>query len=188
MQPNATTQASAGPTRFPDPLHRQQLAAGLEEHLLALNAYCDQEPPPPLAYQLNEFIAALGEYDQATEQLLTDYQHALEHAERPVAQPVPTLEQAILAKLSPAELLAHREKDPVYRLGYVRGHRQAEQHYQRLVSLYAQYALIVPPATYTPSPVVAQAQRFVAARLMMGPRYPLPVRKSLFFSTPHAQS
>jgi len=175
-------------TTFPDEVERNQLAAQLEEHLEALNAYCDQEPPPERAYQINEFIAALGQYDQATERLLSNYRQALEKAERPAPQPVPTLEQAILAKLSPEELLAHREADPVYRLGFMRGQRQTEQKYERLVSLYAQYALIVPPASYTPSPLVARVQRFTAAHLMTGARFPLPIRKSLFFSTPHAQS
>lgn len=178
MQP--TTQPA---TRLPDELGRNQLATELEQHLLALNAYCDQEPTPPLAYQLNEFIAALGEYDQATERLLSAYRRALEHAERP-APNTPTLEQALIAKMSPADLLAYREADPIYRLGFARGKYQTEQKYERLVSLYAQYAIIVPPADYKPSPVAAQAQRLIQSHLMTGPRFPLPVRKSLFFSTP----
>jgi hypothetical protein len=177
MQPTTNTGA-----RFPDEAERIQLATDLEMLLGALNDYCDQEPTPPLAYQLNEFIAALGQYDQATEQLLNTYRRALEHAERP-APPTPTLEQALIARMSPADLLAYREADPIYRLGFARGKHQTEQKYERLVSLYAQYALIVPPLDYKPSPVVAQAQRVVQTHLMTGPRFPLPVRKSLFFST-----
>lgn len=178
------------PSRFPDEVELTELAAELESCLGPLAEYCDtQEAAPTLSeadrqhlYQLTEFISAVGRYDQAAERLLAAYRHALEYAERPT-QSVPTLEQAILTQLSPADLLAYREKDPVYRLGYVRGYRKAEQQYERLTSLYAQYALIVPPASYTPSPLVAQVQRFVGSRLMSGPRIPLEIRKSLFFNT-----
>jgi hypothetical protein len=167
---------------MPDEAERLALAAELETHIDALNEYCDQVPPPERAEHINEFIAVFGEYDQATERLLSYYRRALEHAHRSVA--VPTLEQAILAKMSPAELLAHREKDPVYRLGYGRGYCAAQQQYERLSSLYAQYAIIVPPASYTPSPLVARVQRFLSTRLMTGQRLPIEARKSLFFNTP----
>ncbi|MGI4863718.1 MAG: hypothetical protein ACRYFZ_07310 [Janthinobacterium lividum] len=182
MQPTTTPEAHTPRPALPDEAERQALAAELEIHIDALNEYCDQDPQPERAQQINELIALFGQYDQATEQLLSGYRYALEHAQRPVI--VPNLEQAILAKMSPADLLAYRQADPVYRLGYARGYRVAEQKYERLSSLYAQYALIVPPAGYTPSPLVAQVQRFVATRLMTGPRFPLEVRKSLFFSTP----
>ncbi|MGI4862617.1 MAG: hypothetical protein ACRYFZ_01750 [Janthinobacterium lividum] len=182
MQPTTTPEAHATRPALPDEAERQALAAELEIHIDALNEYCDQDPQPERAQQINELIALFGQYDQATEQVLDNYRHALEHAQRPVV--VPTLEQAILAKLSPADLLAHRQADPVYRLGWARSYRVAEQKYERLSSLYAQYAIIVPPAGYTPSPLVAQVQRFVATRLMVGPRFPLAVRKSLFFNTP----
>lgn len=177
------------PSRLPDEVELTELAAELESCLGPLAEYCDQQEAAPTLseidrqhlYQLTEFISAVGRYDQAAERLLSAYRHALEHAERPT-QPVPTLEQAILAQLSPADLLAYREKDPVYRLGYVRGYRKAEQKYERLTSLYAQYTLIVPPASYTPSPLITSVQRVLATRLMTGPRLPLPVRKSLFFN------
>lgn len=181
MEPTTTGADTTRPD-MPDEAERQALAAELELHIEALNEYCDQVPQPERALQINEFIALVGQYDQVTEQLLSNYRRALEHAHRPVV--VPTLEQAILAKMSPAELLAHRETSPVYRLGYVRGYRQAEQKYERLSSLYAQYAIIVPPANYTPSPLVARVQRFLSTRLMTGQRLPIEARKSLFFSTP----
>lgn len=152
MQLNPEAGAETSQFVFPDEVERQALAADLEMLLESLNEYCDQKPQPPLAYQLNEFIAALGHYDQVTEQLLNSYRQALARAERPNPQPIPTLEQAIIGKMSPPELLAYREKDPVYRLGYVRGYRKAEQKYERLVSLYAQHAIIVPPAHYKPAP------------------------------------
>lgn len=181
--PQKTQEANATRPPLPDEAERIALAAGLVQHLETLNEYCDQEPAQPMAYEINEFIAAIGEYDQATERLLAAYRYALEHAQRPAV--VPTLEQAILTKMSPAELLAHREADPVYRLGFARGQHHGEQKYQRLVSLYAQYAIIVPPANYTPSPLVARVQRYLSTRLMTGPRLPLETRKSLFFNTPN---
>lgn len=62
--------------------------------------------------------------------------------------------------LTPGQLLAHREASPLYRLGYVRGYQRgyglSEQRHERLVSLYAQYAILVPPPGYTPSPLVAR--------------------------------
>jgi hypothetical protein len=187
MHPDSTLDPTI---RFPNEVELTELADELESCLSPLAEYCDQQEATPTLseadrqhlYQLTEFISAVGRYDQAAERLLSSYRHALEHAERPTTQPVPTLEQAILVKMSPADLLAYREKDPVYRLGFMRGQRQAEQKYERLTSLYAQYAIIVPPASYTPSPLVAQVQRLLATRLMTGPRLPLPVRKSLFFS------
>src|SRR5205823_3698786 len=107
MQPN--TEASAEPDylAFPDEVQRQTLAADLEVLIDSLNDYCDQGPQQPIAHLLSEFITALGQYDQATEQLLTSYRKALEHAQRPAPQPVPTLEQSIIAKMSPADLLAY---------------------------------------------------------------------------------
>jgi len=181
MQPTTTGAPTTRPD-MPDEAERLALAAELEMHIDALNAYCDQDPQPERAQQINELIALFGQYDQTTEQLLSHYRRALEHAQRPVV--VPTLEQAILNQMSPADLLAHREKDPVYRLGYARGYHKAQQQYERLSSLYAQYAIIVPPASYTPSPLVAQVQRFLSTRLMTGQRLPIEARKSLFFSTP----
>jgi len=190
MHPDTATPDA--PSRFPDEVELTELAAELESCLGPLADYCDQqEAAPSLSdadrrhlYQLTEFISAVGRYDQAAERLRSAYRHALEHAERPTTQPVPTLEQAILAQLSPADLLAYRERDPVYRLGYARGYHKAEQQYERLSSLYAQYAIIVPPASYTPSPLVANVQRFLSTRLMSGPRLPIELRKSLFFNTP----
>jgi hypothetical protein len=84
--------------------------------------------------------------------------------------------------LTPDQLLAHREADPVYRLGYVRGYRRGlalgQQQNDRLLSLYAQYAILVPPPTYQPSAVILRAQRALdenSDRL----RLPLEARQDL---------
>lgn len=184
------------PNRFPDEVERLELAAELECYLNPLAARCDElEAAPALSAadqllhdQLTGLLGALYRYDQATDSLLVDYRHALERAERPAEQPTPTLEAALLAKLSPADLLAYREADPVYRLGYVRGHKKGsadmEAKYQHLSSLYAQHALLVPPLSYKPSPVIARVKAWLAARLMNGHRLPLATRQLLFNQTP----
>lgn len=184
------------PARFPDEAERLGLASELECYLNPLAARCDAlEAAPSLSEgdallldQLNEFISAIGRYDAATDQLLASYRHALEQAEKPTPEPVPTLEQALLAQMSPADLLAYREADPIYRLGYVRGQRQGqadtEAKYERLVRLYAQHAIIVPPLTYKPTPLVAQLKNYLGRLLMSGPRLPLATRQLLFNQTP----
>lgn len=185
---------SPPPPRFPDEVERLEAAEELEHCLRPLTARCDELVAAPtlpadearLLYQLTEFIAAVGRYDAASDRLLDAYRHALEHAERP--QPVPTLEQALLAQLSPAELLAHREADPVYRLGYVQGHRKGladtAAKYERVTSLYAQHAVLVPPPTYQPSPLIARLKKWVATRLMTGPLLPVATRRLLLNHTP----
>ncbi|MGI4867826.1 MAG: hypothetical protein ACRYFZ_28170 [Janthinobacterium lividum] len=168
MQPDNTPEA--GLTRSPlstptiAETQRQELASQLESYLHPVSEYCDRSEADDNqsltdfthTHQLREFIAAVGRYDLATEQLLTHYREALAYAQQQATQQVPSLERAILCQLNPADLLAHREADPVYRLGYVRGYHKAQQHYERVVSLYAQYAILVPPPGYTHSPLVAR--------------------------------
>lgn len=87
-------------------------------------------------------------------------------------------EQAVLASLppapvdvcglTPAQLLAYREADPVYKLGWVRGHKagvaQAQRRTAPVLTAYAQYATLpaptaAPPATYTD--LVQRVRRFL---------------------------
>ncbi|MGI4871470.1 MAG: hypothetical protein ACRYFX_09865 [Janthinobacterium lividum] len=192
MQPATATT----PNRFPDEVERTELATELEYHLNPLAARLDVLEAAPalneadalLLGQLTAFIAAVGRYDEATERLLTGYRHALEHAERPTAATVPTLEQALAAQQTPAERQAYWETQPAYRLGFVRGHRKGtadtEAKYERLTSLYAQHALIVPPLSYTPSPLLARLKAYLGRLLMHGPRLPLPTRQLLLSQTP----
>jgi hypothetical protein len=94
--------------------------------------------------------------------------------------------------MSPAQVLSHRRADPVYRLGFNRGHRQgaaeAEARYERLSSLYAQHALIVPPLSYQPTPLVARLKKYLGRLLMAGPKLPLTTRQLLFNQTPATTS
>ena len=71
--------------------------------------------------------------------------------------------------LSPAQLLAYREADPVYRLGWVRGHKvgvaQAQRSTAPVLTAYAQHALL-PAPTAAPSEaytnLVQGVRRFLA--------------------------
>lgn len=87
-----------------------------------------------------------------------------------------------VSSLTPAQLLAERERDPVYRLGYVRGYRRGltlgQQQNDRLLSMYAQYAILVPPPSYRPSPVILSAQRILDATAWRT-KYPLEARQDL---------
>ncbi|MGI4867484.1 MAG: hypothetical protein ACRYFZ_26430 [Janthinobacterium lividum] len=117
---------------------RQQLA-----HLQA------QPVPAGSPLDLSGLLAALGEYEQAV------------LASLPLA-PVDLLH------LTPAELRAYREADPVYRLGWVRGHKagvaQGQRAAEPALRLYAQQAAL--PAPPTPGPdhaaLVAQVRRCLA--------------------------
>lgn len=197
MQPVTTPEPT---NRFPDEVERTELAAELEACLGPLSEFCDGLEAAPalnaadtrLLHQLSQFINAVGRYDEATERLLASYRHALEHAERPGPAPVPTLEQALAAQQTPAERQAYWEAQPAYRLGFVRGERHGygkgqadtEAKYERLTSLYAQHALLVPPLSYQPSPLVAHVKRYLGRLLMHGSRLPLGTRQLLFNHTP----
>jgi hypothetical protein len=84
--------------------------------------------------------------------------------------------QPDIYQMSGAELLAYREADPVYRLGWVRGHEaglaQASQAPEAALRLYAQHAkLPEPPDT---NRFIEGVHRFLA---QLGTRYgkgPLP--------------
>lgn len=193
------TNPPANPARFPDEVERLGLADEVENCLAPLSARCDDleaaaslsQDDAHLLYQLTEFIRAVGRYDEATDRLLASYRLALEHAERPAAQ-VPSLEDAIRQQMSPAQLLAHREADPIYRLGFERGRRkgtaEAKAKYERLVGFYAQHAIIVPPLSYQPSPLLARLKKYLGTLLMAGPKLPLPTRQLLFNQSPSSTS
>lgn len=95
-------------------------------------------------------------YGTATMAHVTDLQNLLSAVEQ--------YEQAALASLPPApvpvgtltatELRAYREADPVYRLGWVRGHKAGTAQAQRatapVLTAYAQHAAL--PAPTAPAP------------------------------------
>ena len=109
----------------------------LRQVLLRLDHYARQQvqrldpaaryAPAVLAHvkDLEALLAGVEQYEQA----------ALASLPSP---PVP------VGTLTPAELLAHRQADPVYRLGYVRGYQQGQRQGHRAAEpalyLYAQHA------------------------------------------------
>ena len=169
MKPTTTTEASAGlpPSPLTTPViaeqTRTQLGKALENHLAALVDYCDrQEADDNLSqadfthtYELRQTIAALLAYDDHTEQLLTRYREALAYAQQQQAVRVPTLEFALLCLLTPEELLAYRQADPVYQLGWARSYRSTKAKYEQVVGLYAEHATLPDSPTYTPPPLAA---------------------------------
>jgi hypothetical protein len=96
--------------------------------------------------ELETAFRAIADYDNAVEEL--------------VAIHLPRQKQA-----EAQEVLAEREADPVYRLGYVRGYRRgmsvSQEAHERVLSLYARHAILIPPPGYTPSPLVTRMQRFL---------------------------
>lgn len=213
MQPlpsfsEASAQAAASPLATPAGTEAQRTALGqqLEAYLAPLVAYCDQQATDDNldqqafrhGYAIREAIAALLRYDEKTEELLTRYRTALAVAQPLAVAQVPSLEQALTPNPTAAQLLAEREADPLYRLGYTRGRRrgtaETEARYEHLVSLYAQYATLVPPAGYSPSPLTTRLTTLLASPAMQQrAALPLDTRRVLgSFSSddlrPHAQS
>lgn len=113
---------------------RQQLA-----HLQA------QPTPAGRQLDLSGLLTALGEYEQA------------------VLACLPPAPLDVLS-LTPEQLHAYREADPVYRLGWVRGHKagvaQAQQASASALRLYAQYAALPEPTDLTT--LVRQVRRCLA--------------------------
>jgi hypothetical protein len=118
---------------------RQQLA-----HLQA------QPAPTGSPLDLSGLLTALGEYEQA------------------VLACLPPAHIDLLS-LAPEQLHAYREADPVYRLGWVRGHKagvaQGQRAAEPALRLYAQQAAL--PAPPSPGPdhaaLVAQVRRCLAS-------------------------
>jgi hypothetical protein len=206
--PEASAQAAASPLATPAGTEAQRTALGqqLEVYLAPLVAFCDQQLTDDNLDQqafrhghaIREAIAALLRYDEKTEELLTRYRTALAVAQPLAAAQVPSLEQVLTPSPTAAQLLAEREADPVYGLGFVRGHRrgtaETQARYEHLVSLYAQYALLVPAASYTASPLATRLTTLLASPAMQQrAALPLATRRALGNFTsddtrPHAQS
>lgn len=79
---------------------------------------------------------------------------AVEHYEQAALASLPPAAVPV-GTLTPAQLRAYREADPVYRLGWVRGHGAGVAQGQRaaapVLSLYAQHAAL-PAPTASPAP------------------------------------
>ncbi|MDO7886004.1 hypothetical protein [Hymenobacter cheonanensis] len=99
----------------------------------------------PQAPALGGLLKALGQYEQAVRACL------------------PPVDIDIL-RLTPAQLLAYREADPLYRLGWVRGHKaglaQGQQATAPVLNLYARHAALPPPPD--PTALIEQVRRIVA--------------------------
>jgi hypothetical protein len=71
--------------------------------------------------------------------------------------------QADIYQMSSRELIAFRETDPVYRLGWIRGHKagvaQAERAPEQALRLYAQHAALPEPPDF--STLVQSVRRFL---------------------------
>jgi hypothetical protein len=97
-------------------------------------------------------------------------------------------EQAVLACLppdpaellsfTPEQLLTYRETQPLYQLGWVRGHKagltQAQRTSTSVLNLYAQHAALPPPAD--PTALIQQVRRFLATLQQRYGTGPIPYR------------
>ena len=97
-------------------------------------------------------------------------------------------EQAVCVYLSPdsveilsltlEQLLAYRETQPLYRLGWVRGHKaglaQAQRASESALSLYAQHTALPPPPD--PTALIQQVRRFLATLQQRYGAGPIPYR------------
>ena len=170
---------------------RSRLARELENYLSPLLDYCDaQQADDNLSeagfrhvFALRQAVAALGRYDANAEALLDYYRQGLGAARQQAADQVPTLEQALGL---PAPTPCRFDHEPLYRLGYVRGYRKASQHYERVVSLYAEHATLPVPPGYQPSPLVARLTAYLASpEAQAYAAQPLAIRQHLnAFSLP----
>lgn len=138
-------------------------AQALRQTLLPLREYAKHRASKldiasPYAQAIFDHIRDLENAFQA----VADYHAAVEEL---VTIHLPRQKQA-----EAQELLAEREADPVYRLGYVRGYRRGltvgQQAHERVLGLYAQHCLL--PAPATSSPLVTRVQGFLAK---LGQRY-----------------
>ena len=126
----------------------------------------------------------LAEADHALRQVLATLDehpgsHSTPAGVQALTLAVQQYQQAVLACLSAApidvhqltstQLLAYRQADPIYRLGYVRGYRrgqsQAQQATAPMLSAYVQHATLPPPTAAPPADyaaLVTQVRRVIA--------------------------
>lgn len=172
--PSYTFDTTVGPPATPletpaiAEVQRTELGKALESCLAPLADYCErQEQNEELSTgqfqhvrRISQAIEAVLRYDEQTEQLLSHYRGALAAGQQLALERVPTLEELIAKGLPPAELLAYRERDPAYRLGFLRGYRRGTtelaQPREAALRRYAQHATLPVSATYTPSPLVSR--------------------------------
>lgn len=87
------------------------------------------------------------------------YGRAVEAALVPAHEAGPDITQ-----MSPAELLAYRETDPMYKLGFVRGYKRGAQQAatprEKAITLYSEHAGLPPPSD--PSALVRRVRLIIA--------------------------
>lgn len=138
-------------TSSPIPPDLDEAGHGLRQVLLRLNQYAQNQVQrlDPAA----RYAPATMAHVKDLEALLT----AVEHYEQAVLASLPPA-PVNLRRLTPAQLLAYREADPVYRLGYGRGHQagaaQAKRSLTPALAAYVQHAIlpastVAPPAAHT---------------------------------------
>jgi hypothetical protein len=138
-------------TPSPIPPDLDEAGQGLRQVLLRLNRYAQSQVQrlDPAARYATSTMAHVKDL----EALLM----AVEHYEQAVLASLPPAPMD-LRRLTPAQLLAHRETDPVYRLGYTRGYQagaaQAQRSTAPVLTAYAQHATlpgptVAPPAAHT---------------------------------------
>jgi hypothetical protein len=132
----------------------------------------------------------LAEADRALRQVLAtlDERPGSHQAPADVAAltaAVQQYQQAVLAclsappvdvhQLTSTQLLAYRQADPVYRLGYVRGYRrgqaQGRQAAAPALSAYAQHATLPPPTAAAPADYATLVQQVRRVLATMHQRY-----------------
>ncbi len=127
---------------IPPPL--EQDAQELRQVLLRLHHYAEQQVQrlDPNA----RYAASIMAHISDLQALIT----AVEQYEQAALACLPPVPVDVLA-LTSAELLAYRESDPLYRLGYVRGYERGSRHrqqtHERALRFYAQHA-VLPEPTY----------------------------------------
>ena len=114
---------------------------------------------------LREQLHQLGVSSQQPGQVLHlgGLMAAFEQYEQAVLACVPPAPVDVLS-LTPTQLLAYRETDPIYKLGWMRGHKAGVAQTQRstapVLSAYAQHAALPPPTE--PTALMQQVRRFLA--------------------------
>lgn len=133
------------------PAHLERASHVLRQVLLRLDKYASDQVRR--ADPATHYGAATLAHANDLQALLT----AVEQYEEAVLISLPPASVDVL-RLTPEQLLAYREADPIYRLGWVRGHKAGVGQTQRstasVLTAYAQHATLpaptaTPPATYT---------------------------------------
>lgn len=82
---------------------------------------------------IDELMVAVKAYGRAVEAAMVQASH----------------EPVDISQMTPAELLAYRETDPMYKLGFVRGYKrgekQATEPREKAITLYSEHAGLPPP-------------------------------------------